>query len=114
MKRLLIGVALLLFAVSANAACPTTVPGNVACVKWTASPGWSDGRSYAANETVRYRVVLVNKTTNAVIREIGTTAALDLTTSPGALQTGEQCFAAVTLVTNGVTSWESNLSNVAC
>lgn len=119
MKRLLIAVALILWAVSANAACPTKVAGNVACISWLASPGWSNNAQYAAIDQVRYTVVLVNKTTRAVIREVGTTPSLDLTTSPGSLQTGEQCFAVKTVVTTPIPEGgsrvaESGLSNVAC
>ncbi len=114
MNKLLASVSLLLLASAAEAACPNPVPANVACVRWTASPGWTNNVPYdPSRETVTYSVHLIES--GASVRVVAS-GVVGVDATIRGLPAGIRCFAVVTNVRNHATSIVANsgLSNVAC
>jgi hypothetical protein len=93
---------LLLLTKAAFGACPAVVPPNVACVKWAASPGWSNGQAYAAGTVVTYKVWVL-QTSGMPDRVVATTTGLDAMVHG---LSGRRCFVLVTTVTPVPAGWE--------
>lgn len=110
-----VGVGLFAALAPATHPCDEKIPANVACVRWSASPGWSNSSPYLTTEVVSYELWRVSKTNVDSGFLVDSTSNLYYKTTPGQLDLGERCFVVRTKVITalGVTSF-SAFSNMAC